>query len=68
MNLTLIKKKINPEKELFIWGPIDFKLFYGSHFIETILFKVTKYYPWPWPANLCISKNQRLTFINDYDD
>ena len=57
---------INPKKELFIWGPIEFKLIYGSAFINTILLRVTDHYPWPWPPALCLFKEGKIFFIMDY--
>lgn len=55
---------INPKKELFKWGPIEFKLVYGSFFIETILVRVEDFYPWHWPPALAIIQQGKLTFIN----
>lgn len=60
-----IKININPKKELFKWGPTEFKLIYGSFFIETILTRVCNYYPWHWPANLCIFDHGKTVWIND---
>lgn len=62
------KININPQKELFKWGPIDFKLIYGSLFIEAILARVGDYYPWRWPPELFIIQKGRIIFmINDLE-
>lgn len=51
-----MKIKINPEKELFKWGPLEFKLIYGSPFLNCILSEIKKYYPWPWATGVCLSR------------
>ncbi len=56
---------IDPKKELFKWGPIDFKFFYGSGILFIISKKIGESYPWPWPPALCICKNGRLLWINE---
>ncbi len=66
--LSELKININPQKELFKWGPIDFKLIYGSLFIETVLKKIFQYYPWNWPPTLCILKKQKIFWINDLNE
>lgn len=68
MDLEKITKEINPKKELFKWGPVDFRIFYGSFFIETLGLEVRKYYQWPWPLLLGIFDHKTLVFIADYDD
>lgn len=62
-----MKINIDPKKELFKWGPIEFRLIYGSGFMEFILVKMieSKYYPWPWPPSLCILENGKMTWINE---
>lgn len=62
-----MKININPKKELYKWGPIEFRLIYGSGFMEFILVKMIglKYYPWPWPLSLCILKNGKMTWISE---
>ena len=56
---------INPQKKLFKWGPIEFKLIYGSFFIEAILIKIDKYYPWYWPPTLCLFNHKKIIWVND---
>ncbi|MFH0854566.1 MAG: PEP-utilizing enzyme [bacterium] len=55
---------INPKKP-FIWGPIEFRLIYGSIFINAILTDLEKYYPWPWPPTLLLFENGKIFFIMD---
>lgn len=55
--------EINPKKELFKWGPIKLRLVYPSLFIEVILVRATKHYPWAWPPSLCIFKNGIATWV-----
>ena len=65
---TLLKSKINinPQQELFKWGGIDFRIFYGSVFIETILAEAAQNLPWSWPPTLCIVVNGEITWVNEY--
>jgi phosphohistidine swiveling domain-containing protein len=56
---------INPKKELFKWGPIEFKVFYGSFFVEALWLHVYKNYPWPWPPFYFIHHQGRATFVGD---
>ncbi len=67
MSKKQIIKLINPRKELFKWGPIEFRMIYGGGFMEFILVHMVKsgYYPWPWPPSLCIFENGRMTWINE---
>jgi phosphoenolpyruvate synthase/pyruvate phosphate dikinase len=60
--------KINPQRELFNWGPIDFKVFYGSFFTEVFWFELQKHYPWSWPPFYFFHKNGTALFIGDYED
>ena len=61
-----IKSNINPNKELFKWGPIEFRAIYPSAFMDTILLRLTKHYSWSWPANLCLFENGRMVWLNEY--
>lgn len=61
-----VKIDISPKEELFKWGPIPFKLVYGVSFIDAILRQVPKYYPWPWPPGLCLFKESKMVWINEY--
>lgn len=58
-----MKIDINPKKELFKWGPIEFKLFYGSIYIKAILIGTAKRYPWPMPPAVALAENGKLLFI-----
>jgi len=60
-----MKFKINPEKELFKWGPLEFRLIYGSPFINCILSEVKKYYPWSWAPGVCLFKNGKMIWIQE---
>lgn len=61
----MVKININPQRDLFKWGPIDVKLFYPSFFAEAILLKVREYYAWFWPTNLSIFLRGKFIWIND---
>lgn len=55
--------RVDPKKELFFWGPIEMRLFYGSFFIEAMWLKLKKYYHWFWPAFVGLWERGRFTFI-----
>ena len=61
-------KGIDPKKELFIWGPLSFRLFYGAMFNTTLWGKMHRYYPWNWPPVLEVFRNGEVSFIVDNDD
>ena len=56
---------IDSNKKLFKWGPIEFKMLYSSCFMEVVLTKITKYYPWAWPQYAAIYKKGRMLWINE---
>lgn len=56
---------LNPNRELFRWGPIDVKVFYGAFFEETIWSNLK---PWPWPPALGIGQAGRFSFLADFTD
>ena len=58
-----MKININPKKELFKWGPIEFKLFYGSIYLKAIAIRTIKNYPCSMPPTLVIIENGKLLWI-----
>lgn len=61
------KINIDPDKELFKWGPISVKFIYPSGFIFGILTKISKYYEWPWPANISFLRSgKEFIWVNEY--
>jgi phosphohistidine swiveling domain-containing protein len=61
-----MKINIDPNKELFKWGPIDMKLVYGSGFIFGVLREIKKYYQWSWPpVFFLIDYKGKGLWIND---
>lgn len=60
-----MKININPEKELFKWGPLEFRMIYGSPFINCILSEVKKYYLWSWAPGVCLFKNGKMIWIQE---
>ncbi len=56
---------ISPDRKLFKWGPIEFRLFYGSFFMNTIWLKIHKLYSWSWPSLLSVFKNGKVTMVLD---
>lgn len=54
---------IDPKKELFKWGPIEFRLIYGSLFLDAILFRIAECYSWRLPPSLLILSKGTLIFI-----
>ena len=63
-----IMLKIDPKRELFNWGPIDFKIFYGSFFTEVFWFELQKHYDWSWPPFYFFYEKGTALFIGDYED
>jgi len=59
---------INPKKELFKWGPIEFRLFYGSFFVEALWLHVFKHYSWPWPPFWFIYQDGRALFVCEHEE
>ncbi len=56
---------IDPKKELFKWGPIDFKILYGSCFMKVVLTSTKKFYKWAWPSYLVLYQDGRGLWINE---
>lgn len=65
--LKVIKEKINPAREMFKWGPIDFKFFYGSVFLRKVGVDITDYYPWGWSPYLIIYRKGKMLWLQDYN-
>ncbi len=55
--------KINPKKDFFKWGPVNFKIVYASIFFKEILLATRKYYKWPWPPALLIFEKGKSLWI-----
>src|SRR3989344_6913536 len=57
---------IDPERELFKWGPIDGRILYIDAFMEQMVaFK--KMFPYSWPDVLCYFKDRKVVIIVDYN-
>ncbi len=62
-----MKYPINPDKELFKWGPLQFKFYFGSDFLPPVAREFAKAYPGEaWPISLVLVDNGRFVFINDF--
>jgi phosphohistidine swiveling domain-containing protein len=60
-----MKINIDPNEELFKWGPLDMKFIYPSGFIFGVLIHLQKYYEWPWPPNVCfLKKGKEFFWVN----
>ena len=57
---------ISPDKELFVWGPIDGRPIYTSYFI-VIMYQKPKY-TYHWPEFLFYFSKTKMTLIADYTD
>jgi len=56
---------INPQKKLWIWGPIDGRLIYVSYFMIVIQGLFSRLYKYPWPENFFHFIKNKMTFISD---
>ena len=57
---------LNPKVELFRWGPVPFKFFYGSDFCMAIMREFPQEFPGShWPKTLILKKGGRFIWINE---
>lgn len=60
---------LNPEVELFRWGPIPGKLFYGSDFIFAIFNDFPQQFGVRWPKSLLLFNDKgQMVWINEYPE
>jgi len=59
-------QKINPNHELFKWGPIDGRLVYVDFFNVAFPLYQKEYYS--WPDMVLYYNNEKVTFILDYPE
>ncbi len=59
---------INPNHELFRWGPIPGRPIYVSYFMESIAESFPKKYKYKWPEIFFYFIKDKMTFICDYSD
>jgi len=59
---------INPESELFVWGPIDGRPIYISYFMIAIAKNMPRLYKYKWPEILFYFIKDKMTFISDFRD
>lgn len=59
-----MKIDINPSKELFKWGPIEFRQIYSSGLFDVILVNIKKNYKWPWPPSLSFQKDGKILWVS----
>jgi phosphohistidine swiveling domain-containing protein len=58
---------INPEKELFFWGPSPGKPIYVSYFMVSIADRSPKFYKWHWPEFMFYFIKGKMTFVCEDD-
>lgn len=58
--------RIDPQKDLFKWGPIDAYPLYIC-FMEPIAISSKKYPP-GWPDIMCLYKDEKVWFVCDYEN
>ncbi len=54
---------INPDKELFYWGPSPGKPIYVSYFMVSIADRSPKFYKWHWPEFIFYFIKGKMTFV-----
>lgn len=59
---------VNPNKELFRWGPFDGRPIYTSYYMIAIAKQLPKRYKYKWPEILLYFIKDKMTFISDYSD
>jgi phosphoenolpyruvate synthase/pyruvate phosphate dikinase len=59
---------INPDVELFRWGPVPVRLFYGADFLEGIFGKghYRKAYEFHWPDGMALCRGKQFVFVNEF--
>ena len=55
---------INPQKKLWIWGPIDGRPIYISYFMIAIARRLPRYYKYHWPEVLFYFIKDKMTFVS----
>ncbi len=55
---------INPQKKLWIWGPIDGRPIYVSYFMIAIARRLPRYYKYHWPEVLFYFIKDKMTFVS----
>ena len=66
---TKEKLPLNPNTEIFRWGPVPMRIFYIADFLEGIFSNnfFRKDYPdYAWPNGLALSKNKRFVFVQEF--
>ena len=59
----VLKLMINPNTELFYWGPSPGKPIYVSYFMESIANRSPKLYKWHWPEFMFYFIKGKMTFV-----
>src|SRR3989338_5307384 len=59
---------INPNAELFRWGPIPGKPLYVSYFMVSIAETFAQKYRYAWPEIFFYFRGEYMTFICDYSE
>ena len=62
----LPKNLINPNNELFIWGPIPGKPIYISFFMESITHTSPKIYKYQWPPIAFYFEGDTMTLVAEF--
>jgi hypothetical protein len=59
---------INPNKNLWIWGPIDGRLIYVSYFMIAIQGPLPRLYKYPWSESFFYFIKDKMTFVSDEEE
>lgn len=61
------KLPLNPNVEIFRWGPAPGKFYYESEFVDAIFYKFPILYKgFSWPITLFLFNDNRLLWVNEY--
>ncbi len=67
--MTNMKPKplLDPNKELFRWGPTPMHFLYASSFVEAIrLYFPKRYEGFRWPATVSLYRDGKMAWVNEY--